>query len=104
MYSTLVAPNAGATLINDALIFCNNTPPERDSIIFIISDGGIFDDHIAAQTIQCQSPDTYVGQFIIGNNQDAAKLTENAENLSDSRLLPEKLLAVLQNRMMRYLP
>lgn len=104
MYSTLMNPNAGATLINDALISCNGTPPERDSIIFIVSDGGIFDDNIAAQTIQCQSPNTYVGQFIIGNNQGAAKLTENAEELSDSRLLPEKLLAVLRNHTMRYLP
>ena len=104
MYSTLINPNAGATLINDALISCNGTPPERDSIIFIVSDGGIFDDHIAAQTIQCQSPGAYVGQFIIGNNQGAAKLTENAEELSDSRLLPEKLLAILRNHTMRYLP
>lgn len=104
MYSTLMNPNAGATLINDALISCNGTPPERDSIIFIVSDGGIFDDHIAAQTIQCQSPGAYVGQFIIGNNQGAAKLTENAEELSDSRLLPEKLLAILRNHTMRYLP
>jgi hypothetical protein len=104
MYSTLINPNAGATLINDALISCNGTPPERDSIIFIVSDGGIFDDHIAAQTIQCQSPGAYVGQFIIGNNQGVAKLTENAEELSDSRLLPEKLLAVLRNHTMRYLP
>ncbi len=103
MYSALMQPNAYSTLINEALLACSSTPATRDSIVLIISDGNIFDSEIAVQTINSLPPNTYVAQFIIGDDMNATALTDNTERLADSHELPHKLLLTLQNYTTRYL-
>ena len=97
VYSSLIAPAARATLINDALRLCMPNG-DRDAIILIVSDGAFADHSVATSTINSLSDNTYVGQFIIG---DHAAITPNHQNITDTRLLPSHLLGVLYSYIRR---
>ena len=95
VYSNLMAPNAWATLINDALRSCrpSSNQADRDSIILIVSDG-VFGDHDdAIQTVETLPGNVYVGQLIIG---DYRPITPNFQSIVDVAKLPEHLLHVLR--------
>lgn len=101
MYKALKHPSAVSTLISDALKLVQQTPPERDGITIIISDGFFNDDKQAKQIIM-QLPDNhYIGQFLI--DQDGDSITDNYQIVNDSDTLPAKLLMLLQDYIRKYI-
>jgi hypothetical protein len=98
VYSSLIAPSAYSTLVDDALRLCMPNG-DRDAIILIVSDGA-FDDHsVATSTVNSLPDNTYIGQFIIG---DHVAITPNHQSITDTRLLPSQLLGVLHSYIRRY--
>ncbi|MDO4773902.1 MAG: hypothetical protein Q4A37_02150 [Candidatus Saccharibacteria bacterium] len=98
-YHALMNPDSWSTLVSGA-IRMSQTPPQRDGITLIISDGQ-FADTDAAKTIVNQQPENhYVGQFVIGGN--GSPITEHYHELSNPHMLPNALLSVLQNYLRRY--
>ena len=98
VYSSLIAPSAYSTMVDNALRLCTSNG-DRDTIILIVSDGAFADHSVATSTVSSLPDNTYVGQFIVGNH---AAITPNHQNITDTRLLPSRLLGVLHNYIRRY--
>lgn len=98
-YHSLMNPDSWSTLVSEA-IEMSQTPPERDGITLIISDGQFADTDAAKNIVDQQPENHYVGQFVIG--EYGSPITENYHKLSDPHVLPNTLLSVLQNYIRRY--
>lgn len=98
-YHSLMNPESWSTLVSDA-IEMSQTPPQRDGITLIVSDGRFFDEDQAKAVVDQQPKNHYVGQFVIG--EYGSPITENYHELSDPYALPNTLLRVLQNYLRRY--
>lgn len=98
-YHSLMNPDSWSTLVSEA-IEMSQTPPERDGITLIISDGQFADTDAAKNIVDQQPENHYVGQFVIG--EYGSPITENYHELSDPHVLPNTLLSVLQNYIRRY--
>lgn len=100
MYHALMNPDSWSTRVGNA-IKMSQTPPERDGISLIVSDGQFFDEDEAESAVNQQPENHYIGQFVIGSS--GSPITENYHKLSDPYMLPSTLLSVLQNYLRRCL-
>lgn len=98
-YHSLMNPESNSTLVSGA-IEMSQTPPERDGITLIVSDGHFSDKNRAKAVVDQQPENHYIGQFVIGGN--GSPITENYHELSNPHVLPNTLLSVLQKYIRRY--
>lgn len=101
-YNNLLHPTSGSTLVNGALniVQTNATQnPERDNLVFIVSDGDFGDFEAAETSVGTMPQSVHVAHFVIGEFNRF--ISPNHEAVPDPSVLPEKLYATLAEYIYR---